>query len=218
MRLRVMPEGVVLSMPSRSSTGVALDFLKKSLPWIESRVATHPYVGLAPYTRQDEWEVPLAGHVVPVVWRQAVAGRTKIVGDDDEIHAWISPHASDAARRALISEALQARMRADVARSLGQWLPTIPGGHVSRVVIASTQSQWGSMSSKGRMSLAASLVGARHSALEYVVIHELCHQIHMDHSAAFWSQVRHRCPDYKEEEAYLGRVGMRLNGLMARLK
>lgn len=218
MRLRVAPEGVLLTLPPRVSARAAHEFLMQSMGWIESQMAAVPEACRPPYTASDSWEVPLAGCVVPVVWGEAKVGRVEIVGDDDEIHAWASPNASDAHRRALIADALNARLRADVAMLLAQWLPTIAGGHVSRVVLAPTQSQWGSMSSKGRLSLSTSLVGARPSALEYVVIHELCHQLHMDHSPAFWAQVRRRCPHYKAEEAHLNRVGMRLHALMARLR
>lgn len=218
LRLRVSPEGVVLSVPSRTAKGPALAFLNQSLGWIETQVAALPEVGQPPYAANDDWEVPLVGHIVPVVWHPGSVSRVDVVGDDDALHAWTSPKATDASRRALISSALDARLRKDVAGHLSRWLPTIPGGLVSKVVITPTQSQWGSMNRAGRLSLASSLVGARPSALEYVVVHELCHQIHMDHSPQFWSEVRRRCPGYKEETAYLNRVGLRLHGLMARLR
>ena len=50
---------------------------------------------------------------------------------------------------------------------------------------------------------------APESVLNYVVVHELCHRKHMDHSPAFWQEVARMLPDYKKEEAWLkgeGRV------------
>ena len=46
--------------------------------------------------------------------------------------------------------------------------------------------------------------------LEYVVVHELCHRIHMDHSADFWKEVEKVVPDYKERRKWLKENGGRL--------
>jgi predicted metal-dependent hydrolase len=43
---------------------------------------------------------------------------------------------------------------------------------------------------------------------EYVVVHELCHRIHMDHSPAFWARVEKVLPDYRRPRNWL-----RVNGL-----
>jgi hypothetical protein len=40
-------------------------------------------------------------------------------------------------------------------------------------------------------------------AIDYVIIHELCHRLHMDHSAEFWAEVEHRMPDYKKQKKWL---------------
>lgn len=220
LSLRIIPEGVLLTVPARFPARMARDFLQSpdSQKWIRDKIAGDPYLGLMPYTADDDWEVPLAGHIIPVVWHEASAGRAEIVGDDDAIHAFAPPKATDASLRSLVHEALLARMRKDVAGMLSKWLPTIPGGSVARLTISPTRSKWGSMSQNHRLSLSSYLVGARPSALEYVVIHELCHQLHMDHSPAFWRQVRSRCPNYRMEEEHLKRVGMRLASLMTRIK
>lgn len=220
VRLCMHPDAVELALPRghRLAPGSSAHaFLVENLPWIEAQLRRNPAIGQAAFTRHDEWEVPLAGFVVPVVWHCAAVARACIMDKDEEIHAFAPAGASDATRRGVVRQALMARLRQDVAACLARWLPTIPGGMVSRVSVAATHSQWGSMSRSRRLSLASSLVGARPSALEYVIIHELCHQLHMDHSPAFWAQVRARCPNYRAETAYLSRVGPRMQGLMSRI-
>ena len=43
--------------------------------------------------------------------------------------------------------------------------------------------------------------------LDYVVVHELCHRKEMNHSVAFWNEVRKILPDYKERRKWLKNNG-----------
>ena len=46
--------------------------------------------------------------------------------------------------------------------------------------------------------------------LDYVVVHELCHRIHLNHSREFWKEVERVLPDYKKQEKWLKDNGKRL--------
>ena len=59
----------------------------------------------------------------------------------------------------------------------------------SRIALRDTTSRWGSCSSTGTMSFSWRLAFAPVSVMRYVVMHELSHKKHMDHSPAFWRQV-----------------------------
>lgn len=56
--------------------------------------------------------------------------------------------------------------------------------------------RWGSCTSQGHISLNAQLLLFPAGLAEYVMIHELCHLRHMNHSAAFWHEVARYVPDY----------------------
>lgn len=59
----------------------------------------------------------------------------------------------------------------------------------ARIALRDTTSRWGSCSSTGTMSFSWRLAFAPRDVMRYVVMHELAHKKHMDHSPAFWRQV-----------------------------
>ena len=70
------------------------------------------------------------------------------------------------------------------------------------------RTRWGSMSSKGRMSLNLELIKASLECIEYVIIHELCHLKHHNHGAGFYAALEKRLPHWKKlkhtlEESHL---------------
>jgi predicted metal-dependent hydrolase len=69
--------------------------------------------------------------------------------------------------------------------------------------ISSARSKWGSCSASGQIVLAWHLMMCPPESIEYVIIHELCHRIHMDHSKAFWAEVERFMPDYKKHKNWL---------------
>ena len=59
-----------------------------------------------------------------------------------------------------------------------------------RIAIRDTSSRWGSCSSTGTMSFSWRLAFAPVDVMRYVVMHELAHKKHMNHSDEFWMVVR----------------------------
>lgn len=87
----------------------------------------------------------------------------------------------------------------------------VVGVTVNSVSIKSRKSQWGSCDSNGNITFSWRLVMARPEAIDYVVIHELCHRKHMDHSRDFWNQVQKYMPDFKVQKQWLEENSVNLN-------
>ena len=71
------------------------------------------------------------------------------------------------------------------------------GLYPKRVTFKKMVSRWGSCSANGNISINVDVVCFEQECIDYVVIHELCHLKHMDHSADFWALVATCCPEYK---------------------
>lgn len=77
------------------------------------------------------------------------------------------------------------------------------GGNYMSIRIGDQKTRWGSCSSDKTLSFSWRLVLAPPEVRDYVIIHELCHLTHMDHSPAFWAMVEGIDPDYKEHRKWL---------------
>lgn len=78
---------------------------------------------------------------------------------------------------------------------------------VWKITIRNVKSRWGSCSGKGGINFNVKLVMAPTSIIDYVVVHELCHLLYMNHQKDFWTAVEHLLPDYKQRRLYLKKNG-----------
>ncbi len=69
---------------------------------------------------------------------------------------------------------------------------------------------WGSYNSKGVMKLNLKLLILPKYLAEYVIAHELCHSLHMNHSPKFWADVSKICPNFKIYRKELQKYGFLL--------
>ncbi len=76
---------------------------------------------------------------------------------------------------------------------------------VRRITVRNQKSRWGSCSRRGTISLNWRLIQAPPSARDYVILHELMHLRHMNHSSRFWREVENVCPDYDIPRRWLRR-------------
>lgn len=83
----------------------------------------------------------------------------------------------------------------------------LTGGEYTSITIRDQKTRWGSCSGRGTLSFNWRLILAPPEILDYVVVHELCHLTHMNHSKEFWGLVGKVIPDYKERRKWLKENG-----------
>jgi predicted metal-dependent hydrolase len=75
------------------------------------------------------------------------------------------------------------------------------------LIITNTKSQWGSCDSHNTIRISWRVMAADVASIDYVLIHELTHTVHKNHSPAFWQVVAHIMPDYQAHRHQLKIVG-----------
>ena len=89
----------------------------------------------------------------------------------------------------------------------------VVGVTYGRITIRNQRTRWGSCSAKGNLNFNCLLMKAPPEVLDYVVVHELCHRLEMNHSPRFWAQVERVLPDYKVSRKWLREHGNELMDL-----
>ena len=122
------------------------------------------------------------------VWLEDGALYTSVPGRDDE----------------LVRAALVSWYKKMARKVILEKLDRLKGEHrIGSVSIKSQKTRWGSCSTKGNLNFNWRLVMAPHKVIDYLIVHELTHLEHPDHSKRFWAKVARRCPDYKKHEEWL---------------
>ena len=84
----------------------------------------------------------------------------------------------------------------------------IIGVKAKGLTVVDSPLSWGTCNSHGELTFNYRLSMAPAQVIDYVVIHELCHLLHLNHDRSFWRKVGAYDPHFKEHEAYLAKFGI----------
>ena len=111
------------------------------------------------------------------------------------------PKLTEAELRALADKALKI-----IPERVRYYAPLV-GVTYGRITIRNQKTKWGSCSGKKNLNFNCLLMLAPPEVLDSVVVHELCHLKQMNHSPAFYAEVRRVMPDYDKHHAWLKKHG-----------
>jgi len=182
----VAPRGV-----SRALIG---EFVARNSDWLERAVARareemSARGGAEPYP--EVLELRAFGRQCPVNY-QFDAGCTRICWREDALDLALRAREAGLARKALVG-ALRQRARVELEPRVAG-LAARNGVRPARVTWRNQSSRWGSCSSRGSLSLNVRLLFLPPELVDYVLVHELAHLTHPDHSPAFWGRVEQMLP------------------------
>lgn len=215
IKLLVSENGARLTVPVRVSLREADRFLGEHLGWLAKQLDKRvPVVEAAGFDVGSDVALKLRGDALPVQW---LPGRLLRVERD--LHGVRITHPENvkpASLRRALREFYLAEARSDVGRWMPKYLPTLPRAP-SVVRIRPLRSLWGSLSPTDGLSLDLALVLGPPANFEYVLVHELCHLVHANHSRSFWREVEKRCPEWRALRAWFRGEGLALKAELRRI-
>jgi predicted metal-dependent hydrolase len=215
LRIVVAPSGVEVVLPRRMALRDAEAFVAEKRPWIERTLRQYKdaEAALPPVRLEDGGEVPYLGNSLALrVHVERWRTRPGVSRRGSTLHVGVLERGEDAVRDALVRW-YRRRARVEVAERL-DWATLRAGSSYTKLQIRDPSSRWASCSSTGAMSFSWRLLMAPEEVLAYVVEHEVAHLDVMDHSKRFWNLLASRCPDYREQEAWLRKYGPGLRTLI----
>ncbi|HET7127227.1 MAG TPA: SprT family zinc-dependent metalloprotease [Lysobacter sp.] len=215
IKLSVDERGARLSLSLRASLVAGERFLFEHRDWLTAQFAAQAHIGIERLQRGTTSELPLRGATLPLRWESARASRLDFDGDVALLFR-APASAGDAALQRALRDFYEAQARADIGRWLPKYIAGLPRAP-RRIVFKRTSSQWGSLAPDGTLMLDLALVLARPSAFEYVLVHELCHLLHHDHSRRFWREVEARFPAWRDERDWFHAEGRRIKATLRAL-
>lgn len=200
LRLNILGEGAVITIPVNARSVDALDLAYQKSSWLCQQLKS---IGER-VAFGDGVQIPFQGVQHQVRHREDIHGAVWIENDAINVTGKVQ-HISNRLGDWLKKQA-HIRIKSLVYQKAKK-IDRIP----SRVTIRDTRSRWGSCSSKGNLSFSWRLIMAPPEILDYVVAHEVAHLAHMNHSANFWNTVDRLTENAKSGRAWLKRYGSALH-------
>jgi predicted metal-dependent hydrolase len=201
--------GVSVMVPNETEQAFIELAVQKKAPWIMKKLANFREIKMLSSHREF-----ISGEKIPYLGRQY---RLKVMAVEDVLDmtlafqngrfiatvpktaspSWRQEHLRKAFHDWYIVYGLN-----KVQQRIKLFAPRL-GVMPSKVIIKDQQARWGSCTKKGTININWRILMAPMRIVDYVVVHELAHMIHADHSSDFWAVVSSIMPDYDARKDWL---------------
>lgn len=198
LSIKVFPRGTVeVVVPRRTRSREVQAFVSENREWIERARAAfaldHPPEA---FELPNLIHLPAINRAVRVRYLRRPGTRSVRYQGSGDVLTLSGDTANEARCVAAIRRWLAATAKREFEPRL-KALSALTESSYSKMHVRAQRSCWGSRSSSGTISLNLCLLFLEPGLLRYLMIHELCHGRHMNHSKRFWRRVRQFEPDYK---------------------
>lgn len=188
------------TVPRRGTRKEAEAFVHRHHDWMETRLRV----------RASRPHPPTEWHPGTPVWLDGIPTPITCKEDGAEIAIGASAFPRVRSTGQDLRPALERELRRRAQDLLPRRASELAGLHgiaIARVQIRNQRSRWGSCSARAVLSLNWRLIQVPPAVRDYIILHELAHVRHLNHSQRFWNEVARLCPDYAASERWLKEFG-----------
>ena len=190
---------VTVRAPQRCTQERIFSFLQEKEAWILRHLNKSKGAGMRlPPENLDGYEFLLLGNTCKIV----LVDSKKIAFDSENGNIYLPKEKAKERLQKWLKENAK-RIFSTVTQQKAQEM----GVAFQSVSVTSAKTRWGSCSGKNAIRYTFRLLYAPKEVIEYVVVHELAHVKHKNHSKAFWQEVERYVPDWKQKRTWLKERG-----------
>lgn len=193
LRLNIRTNGeIVISAPFATSLGKVEDFLGDNRSYLRQNLSRIMH-------RRDFADGDIIGRHHRLVIQPGVRPATTL--NDQQLIVKVPDDYTDIQTSQLVSRGVAKALKAEASHYLPKRLHALAlryGYEYNKVRLTFAKSRWGSCSTSGTISLNVSLMMLPEELSDYVLLHELTHTHHMNHSKAFWDELSEHLPEARE--------------------
>jgi len=195
---------IILTIPFTLEREEGLSFLQKQIKWVQKNLDSAPEpLALSKYFLNNG-KVWLSAHPRKLSW--SISGNRNHISHEVQFDEIILNLISDYDLDFLILQSLQKIAIENIAMRLRKLCMETPLTY-KKVRIGDQKSRWGSCSAKKTISLNWRLILLPYELGNYVIMHELAHTRHLNHSKEFWDFLDSICPNARILDEELNNVG-----------
>ncbi len=196
----INPHELRVRAPLGTSKKVIDQLIRDKDSWIQrsrKQILLRELEQVKNYLKSDT--IQFMGEAVPFHWEKALHPFRFHMGE--EAFVLTGEGASDEAQ-ALIEQVYRDQAKRIFKTRVAVFAQQL-GVHVNQVRVKSQKTRWGSCSSKGNLNFNWHAIIAPPEVVDYLVVHECCHLVQMNHSKEFWALVETLCPNYRKYRKWL---------------
>ncbi len=205
IQLTVDREGVHVAAPARTSSRKVRAIIRERADWIGRQLAA---LREAPEQRfADDETIAYLGAQVPMAFLQVQDEPIAVRLNGSRFHVSLPADLPDAERHEKIQLAFidwyRDRAAEHLAAVVDRWWPQLGRDGTPKILIRNQRRRWGSCAADGTLRFNWRVMLLEPALIDYVVVHELAHLTHMNHSPAFWELVCQTIPDARDRRRRL---------------
>ena len=208
LSIHVLYPNIEVRAPFNASTREIDCFVRQKSKWLEEKLIAQGIKHDERYEIEDGKEISFLGETKQI--RCHKAAKSSVTLNDNTIHIQC-PNPEPRKVRTLFESWLKSHAETELTHRTHALIQKLAiEDRLTGIKFRKTKSKWGHCTSKGILQFNWLIVMAPEHVIDYLVTHEVCHLIHLNHSKAFWELLASNHQRHAESKLWLNTNGHKL--------